>query len=329
MNSVFCVNRFTFGGTAKSRIISARRKTTLHIRPTPSHAANDDSASVKNRIPKTLKYSTEIIQNSVFGLVKQLERKPSLTFTHIQSLAASAYIAYTLLTQPGTAGILLVVLCVSISLSGYLYSFQQSYRGGPQTPGEVYRRVCETARIEYSFKTHQNHSNQLGVMLMSPFYEPSPLYLALNCWGIYSIGQGILTPKIGSFGVLFLCVFSILVGRLFQRLLSESKEGTLEVQGSIWELLLIPKGTWGFGPLLNSLIWFSCFSFPRVLYLATPTGVLAPVWTALGVPILLLIEDLWSSISPQRRSSKSQEGNAPGLQLSAFLVGFLASLFIK
>lgn len=200
---------------------------------------------------------------------------------------------------------------------------------GPQTPRDVYKRAFEIARNQYCFKTDENFSKQLGVLLMSPFYEPSPLYLALNCWGLYSIGQGILTPKIGSFGVLFLCVFSILFGRLFQRLLFESRKDTSEVQGSILELLLIPKGTWGFGPVLNSLIWFCCFSFPRVLYLATPTGVLAPVWTALGVPLLLLIEDLWSAISPSRRSLKTQEGNAPGLQLSAFLVAFLASLFVK
>lgn len=75
---------------------------------------------------------------------------------------------------------------------------------------------------------------------------------------------------------------------------------TLEERFVDW--LILPTGTWGIGPILNALIWMCYFAIPSQWYLATPTGIHAPLWTASGIPILLLIEDMYSLINRDRRA---------------------------
>ena len=115
--------------------------------------------------------------------------------------------------------------------------------------------------------------------------------------------------------VLALCGASFLLGRCLQLLMTDSNSETagdddevLSVKQRLIEMFLLPTGTWGFGPVLNGLIWFSLFAHPTLLYPATPTGMTAPVWTAAGIPVLLLCEDIFSIVDDRRRTEVSQPG---------------------
>ena len=157
--------------------------------------------------------------------------------------------------------------------------------------------------------------------------------MLLNCWGLYAVGQLTLCTVVGGRKVnalpsirivrfetcllpqfLCLCGAAFALGRFLQFLITRSTAVHLthvtprencedsEVQDRLIELFFLPNGTWGFGPILNALIWFSCFAFPYLLYPATPSGITAPIWTAIGIPVVLLLEDLYSIIHPSRRA---------------------------
>eukprot|EP00210_Caulerpa_lentillifera_P008399 g8011.t1 len=337
MNGVFSNGRFTSSRILKRRFSSYRQKSSVsNSSPTRRLLllnSNDGSTNLKTRISKSIKFRIELLQNSSIEVIKHTEQKKGLPpFTLIQSTAAAGCLMFAAMSQSPVTGTLLVALSVSISLTGYLNLLHQTLPCKYKTPLALYNAAYSLSKKEYSFQVDQSWTEQIGVMLNSLFYEPSPLYLALNCWGMYAIGQRLITVQLGGLGLLTLCFAAMFLSRFIQYMISKdttTSEKTSLVQRGLIELVCLPTGTWGFGPVLNCMIWFCCFSFPRVLYLATPTGVMAPVWTALAVPIVLLIEDVWSLVRPIRRQEKIDDGCAPGLQLGAILVAWIASIVMK
>ena len=198
---------------------------------------------------------------------------------------------------------------------------------------DVVLHAHEAAKDVYSSSIPSGGQITWHRFVLSPFYEPSPIYMLLNCWGLYAVGQLTLCAVVGGRKVdalqssnsvrfdtcllpqfLCLCGAAFALGRLLQFFITQSTAVQLthvtqrktqadsEVRDRLIELFFLPNGTWGFGPILNALIWFSCFAFPYLLYPATPSGITAPIWTAIGIPTLLLLEDLYSIIHASRRA---------------------------
>lgn len=119
--------------------------------------------------------------------------------------------------------------------------------------------------------------------------------------------------------LLMISIASLLAGRCLQLALwkmlapvvqpsdnldTESPDSTSQQTpaSSLLKMLFTPKGTWGIGPIFNGVVWFGVLMLPAVQYPASPV-VLAPLWTAIGAPALLLLEDIVSLVSKERRDS--------------------------
>lgn len=121
--------------------------------------------------------------------------------------------------------------------------------------------------------------------------------------------------------LLLVSIASMLAGRWIQHvlwlILGSSKDHSLTLRsnmtssralevssqksaGTIFEMLFTPVGTWGIGPSFNGAVWFAAMMLPLVEYPASPVA-MAPLWTALGAPVLLLAEDVYSVVNKRRR----------------------------
>lgn len=235
---------------------------------------------------------------------------------------------------------------------GYALCLQQAVEGerAAGRPVDVQRILLEAqfwAFQSFSYRAEAGSSGQnSALMVVSSLFEPSPIYLMLNCWAVYAIGQCVLCKSFGGGLLLIVSIASLLLGRWLQfafwkhfsmvdgplapsKGLPQHSQGTsTRPSNSIPEMLFAPNGTWGIGPIFNGVVWFGALMLPFVQYPSSPV-VMAPLWTALCAPALLLLEDIISLASKHRRQMKYSLGMGPGLQLGSFLVGITCALAVR
>ncbi|GMH37073.1 hypothetical protein BSKO_04946 [Bryopsis sp. KO-2023] len=249
----------------------------------------------------------------------------------------------------------LIAACMLTTGLGYVKCIHQALmeeaRKGKANAdvGAVVMRAYRLAFLHYSFKTEEARDRKnKNALLLSALYEPSPVYLLLNCWGMYAVGQCAVCGSFGGGLLLLVSLASFAAGRLLQFALwkklgqpsqmtssssspSLTAEATMEpptLMQQFSEILFTPIGTWGIGPIFNGVVWFACLALPFVQYPASPVA-MAPLWTALGVPVLLLLEDIYSLFSKTRRDAKYATSMGPGLQVGSFLVGIAFAAFAR
>lgn len=72
--------------------------------------------------------------------------------------------------------------------------------------GKILLQAQECAFQSYSYRTEAaSGSKSTALMLVSSLFEPSPVYLLLNCWAVYAIGQCVIYKAFGGgvVGMLF------------------------------------------------------------------------------------------------------------------------------
>ena len=195
----------------RSRVLVRASREFLGDKEKKSPAAYDKS----KKIPLSLMSALNQISRAT-GIYMQPKK---VTFTGIQLTCGAGVAGYVLASPSGQqlAGLLLITLCISISLSGYarcLWKSQQMLsrafvvsleldgsgcvmEGGSGSAVEVCLEAHKMAKGAYSYDVRPHSRNEWEKFLASLFYEPSAIYMALNCWGLYAVGQATLCRTIG------------------------------------------------------------------------------------------------------------------------------------
>lgn len=158
--------------------------------------SQDDTA----RILGTIQRNALVVYSAVLGLVGF---RLSMTFGMGWSIV----------------GACILTTCIGYALCIRQVVIQENEKGvdWKLDVGSVLLKAQEYAFQSYSYRTEvPSDGKNTALMLVSSLFEPSPVYLLLNCWAVYAIGQCVINQAFGG-GVVGMLHVSMLIYFLSQQ----------------------------------------------------------------------------------------------------------------